>query len=306
VRFTEVDRALSFRRYKCAFLALGLALASTGGLCADAVSPWDLSLRESVLDQNRFGNPASISYTNAQGGTRSYAIDAGLSLSHAINEWSSDRGQWDYAITAEDHKNTQLKKEMDTRAYSASLLGVVPLGQAVSSGIDLYNRHIYPTFSLTSKDGRLKGAKSVLATAKSGMDDRSLCIGFYCALWKDIKATWIPELGLQTERSESSANSPAGTIVRTYEGVRVEIWPWWQKVQVGILGRSWYDISRSATIDAGTKYHKYRNPYVAYRIWEDGKNSVDLRFDYVSGENPESGLQDQTYRQLGLKFSLTL
>jgi hypothetical protein len=265
---------------------------------------WFATLGQSVPDKSGSSAPASLSYNNPQGADSSYNVDAAISAVGA-QSCPQDKFQWDLALTAEDHKNTQVKKELDTRAASVSVIGDYPLGR--DDGTGLYDAGLYPVGSLSYKQDRIKHTSSVTVTLKSGIRYNDWGIFHYQNLGKDSNGgrfMWAPDVGLQNERSSTGTNTPSGDISRFYGGVRIEVWPWDHKSQVGLVAKWWYDLARSSGLDTGAKSHNFRNPYVAYRIWEEkDKGSIDLRLDHVNGENPETGLQDQSYTQIGLKFS---
>ena len=285
--------------------AANVQAAETANECQ--VGRWYGVIAQSLPGLAGSQDPASISYTNPDHGEKSYTIDAGFSLERAML-CLDKQAQWDTAFTLEVHKNTEIEKKQDTRAVSLSFLGNIDLGK--SDGTGIYKESWFPRGYVSYKENRVKQTHSEVLALKARYRNDGWGATNFLQLGDVGRVVWIPDGGIMYEHTSSGSDTPSTGVSRCYVGIGIDYWPWfrtsWGKdIHAGITTKWWYDVHRSAALNDTAKTHKFRNPYLAFRVWGDehSSGSIDARFDYVNGEDVETGLENQIYRQFGLKFA---
>lgn len=289
----------------------GMSVAASISCLAQS-SPWSVELRNSVADKNKFNQPASISYTENDSGTSSSAIDVALTLSRVLTSHETldssqnaiSSRQVDLAVTAEDHRNSQISKEQKTAALSLSLLGAI--NTTVPKAVGLF-----PSFTLQRKADDIKGTRSNVIVLKSGFQYHPLAIGIPQPAERiyPFRFVWRPEIGLEDEdatTADATKGTQTGNEVRAYVGVVATLWTPVKPISLGYIAKGWQHLSGGGSeIDAPHRRH-YLNPYVDWSLLESASLSASIRFERVSGEDPLMGLPEQKFKRLSFLVQGTL
>lgn len=266
---------------------------------AESKNTYEWSLQQHSRDKNLTNKPAIIQYTNPDSGDSSYAIHASLQ-----GTLIPEKGNWEYSIATEWHKNTLTKKEQDTQSLSLSAEG--------SWGDITKGWAIIPDMSLAYKKDRINDTESSLLILETGYiygkAGINKLIGFSQLQWY-----WSPVLALEEEYVfEAKDNGPTGNIIRAFGQLTVQIYPWFKSLDNGRLSMYasysyWQDLSEDSEIDDGNDNHDLIKYGLSWRLTKklkpnEKKIAVFLSLDRVDGENPRTNQPDQKYTMISIGF----
>lgn len=299
---------MQIRQIAFCFFVAGSWGSCNAGILGD---DWTLSVNHSIADKNKAGRPATLSFTDNEGGESSRAVDVALSLSRVLSSYEKldpadprkavSSGQWDVALTLETHQNNQITKEQKTHVVGLSLLGAI--NTTVPGGIGYL-----PSIIFASKRDDIKDTRSALLIAKTSIQHRPLAMGLRRAIY-GLEFVWVPAIGLEYERTTSadvSKGSQRANELRAMASVSAALWGpgALSPLSVGYAGKAWHRLSgESPDLQSPRRRKHFLNPYIEWAFVDTPQTTVSLRLERVSGEDPTLGLPAQKFRRLSFAVS---
>jgi len=227
-------------------------------------------------------------------GNDSYAIDIGLSA--LPPGMLLENSLWDFAVTGEYHRNTQINKEQDSLIISMSALGVL-------GDITTQPWSILPQTSLKYKNDEVKNTDSILISLDTSAVYLPLELGKIIGP-DQLGFLWQPRIGLEYENIfEAKDEGPTGNIIRGYGFMDIALFPLRselkERLELSIIAKAWYDVSKSTKLDNGDDTHNLIEYSVTYYF--DENKHFALSLSHIDGENPTTGFQEQKFSQISLK-----
>ncbi len=179
----------------------------------------DFALRHSAVDKNAVEKPAQFLITLPDEGESSYAINAAVSMSHAV--LLIGNSLWDFSVAAEYHRNNQTDKEQNSAIASAGFLGVVVFDTNNSFGV-------LPQLTSRFKRDQVKHQSSLGAVLDLDLLWPNAAIGQIVRLapCRALGVLWQPRAGLDFESVFTSPGDTLnGTVLRLYGGVELALYP---------------------------------------------------------------------------------
>jgi hypothetical protein len=267
---------------------------------AESKSIYEWSLQQHSHDKNLVTKPAIIQYTNPDEGDSSYAVHAALK-----GTLIPEKGNWEYNIATEWHKNTLTSKEQDTRSLSLSAEG--------SWGDIMRGWGIIPDLSLAYKNDSVNNAESSLVIAETGYIYGKAGLNKLIGP-SQLKWYWSPVAAIEDEYIfEAKDNGPTGNVIRLFGKATLEIFPFFSKLDNGRLSlyasySYWYDLSEDSEIDNGDDSHDLVKCGLSWRLTQEPKDNeknvaVFLSLERVDGENPRTNRPNQEYTMVSIGVS---
>lgn len=295
---SEDDKKKAIERLR--EIADGLEVALASG--SDEPVPWykRIKIRQSAYDKNKFSKPGSIQYTNADDGDTAYSIDMGISLV------AMETDKWLIGPKVEYHRNTNIEKEMNT--LMIGITGSYRLGSPTSDP-NLGDVRATP---MVWADGNLEYKRDGVTDAKSWQIKH---------VFNPLYAPWAigtrrgsdniqwgidTGAGFEYEDIFSGSNDKDGETLRGTARLGVVVYPLFKafhtRVEAGISLQYWHEFTQSGDFDDGNDDFDKIITYLNYFLDED--HTVGLSLSQVNGENPSTGLLDQSFTQIGFVIQI--
>lgn len=255
-----------------------------------------VKIRQSVADQSLIEKPAKFQWVRADDGNQdSSSIDVGVTFK------VPDTAHWRLLPFVEYHRQTLTSKRQNN--FQAGL-GVDNVLGDVSKGLATLNQ-----FAVSYKDDRYATGEAVLAKATTIPVNPGLEIGWGSEV--PVGSTllgWVPTLGLQYESAENVRKSRrSGHTSRVHANLDVAFYPngkaLKRRCEIVLRHAVWRNFSASPAFAA--LYGRSQTLFTAsLSYYLDPKKRIGIGVDYVSGENPEQGLQKQKATTLALKLKV--
>ncbi|MEX2285275.1 MAG: hypothetical protein WEE89_22510 [Gemmatimonadota bacterium] len=274
-----------------------IIIAST----ADAQSVWDRwHLRHNNQTRKEVAQPAFASAMIPDSAEATYSVGIGLSVDFKRGNKLTASAGLDF------QRNTAIDKKQN--AVSAEILYDYTPMNFVSSG---WSPIFFGKAGL--KSDRVKDTESASGSAMataifagSGPPNTQVRLPLNSMM------IYAPSIGLAADRIVSAHLAEAeGTILRAVYQLDLNIYPFSSDRVLEVAGAIAYRQDLSDDTSEADDWHPFRKVDVTYyfvRFYNPARTEVTRSIGFgitlVSGENPDQGLADQRYLQIGLKARL--
>ncbi|MCP4746382.1 MAG: hypothetical protein GY874_09620 [Desulfobacteraceae bacterium] len=257
--------------------------------------PWNYYLRRSAINKSTLEKPAQFQITLPEDNEDSYAIDLGLSaLSPSILYKES---LWEFALTGEYHRNTQIEKKQEVLLLGASTLGVI-------GDITEQPWSILPKSSIDFKHDEISDSESILISLNSSVVYLPFWIGKITGT-NLLGFLWQPLIGLEYENIfEAKDDAPTGDILRGYAFFDIAVYPLrtliQERLELSVIAKVWHDLHESSDLDGDNDSYDLIEYSATYYL--DENKHYALALCHFDGENPTTGFQQQKFTQVSFKM----
>lgn len=275
---------------------------------------YHLSLRQSAFDKAALKKPSQIQYTSAEDGEDSYAIDAGLTWNLTGFFGAEEPRYGEYSLLTEYHRNSLGKSKKNTLFFG--LLGQYDIGNIATDPFV----HQFDVKALYKRDS-VAHTRNFIADVMywpfirraPGAGAESINFGSY---WgpDDFLILSQPGLGLQYE----TGGDPGGSAIRGKFAFDLAFYPFAKTLGVSqgtdrIAGpleitasyQAWAGLDRSGSFRNQDSYQELFTASINYYFgtYSDKleQRPFAIGLDYVNGESPEEGFEDDQYWRVGFK-----